>query len=103
MWLVTIYFFFTNIVGLTVLLGARQLDAAARSNVWVAWAWWHACRAAQALHSISVAFALVVVLLYWLLIFSSESNPFELYRNYSQHGIYCGLLSEAEEGLEVPC
>ena len=94
MWLVTVYFFFSNIVGLAVLCYSHELDEACRGNRWVAWAWWHSCRAAQALHSISVSFALTVLLLFWLLIFEGRSDPLLLYRDISQHGIYCVLISE---------
>lgn len=93
MWLVTVYFFFINIVGLAVLFGARSIDSSARANAWVAWAWWQTCRAAQAMYSISTAFALTIFILYWVLIFNGESDQFELYRDYSQHGFYAALFS----------
>lgn len=93
MMFVMVYFFFVNVVGIAVLVGEERVDAVARAHPAAAWAWWHTCRAAQTLHSISVGFALVVVLLYWLLIFGGESDSFALYRDYSQHGFYWGLAA----------
>jgi hypothetical protein len=74
MWHIVTFFFFINVVSLSVLLGGHKIEGATAASPLAAFAWSNTCRAAQTMFVISLSHALVVVVLYWGLIFTSGES-----------------------------